>query len=442
MQTNAFFSGFKHKFIGIAAAALLLAGCSADEGPTGAAGGAPAVTFSASPTTVAAGGTTTFSYNAVGATGCVASGSWSGDKGTSGSEVVTVPTAPGSYAYTLTCTGSDGQTTANTVPITVTGSTTPPPAPAITFSASPTSVAPGGSTTLTYSTTGATSCTASGSWSGNKGTSGSEAITVPTTPGNYAYTLTCTGSGGQTSARTVNVTVTGSGSGGGGSAGTITGGGTGSVLPNNGTVPTTITENGTPLTGNFRCTQSALAWGPSPQTSVTTNGLVGATVTDLVNTLGGSTVTQLLNTVTAKELVADGNLDTYATFNETVAALAPEIESIDLVVTLNSTVPVGNFAVFGLSFPAGTLDLTVNQTLTVTTYAGTTVQETIPYTFVGLDLLGQTLTGDPAVFIGLKATKSFDRVVLSATPQVITANIANAFNAHELCTNGNFVTAP
>ncbi|MHB8660982.1 MAG: choice-of-anchor Q domain-containing protein, partial [Minisyncoccota bacterium] len=50
------------------------------------------------------------------------------------------------------------------------GSTTP--APIITLSASPTSVTSGGSSTLTWSSTNATSCTASGGWTGTKATSG------------------------------------------------------------------------------------------------------------------------------------------------------------------------------------------------------------------------------------------------------------------------------
>ena len=78
------------------------------------------------------------------------------------------------------------------------------PVPTITFNANPTSVITNGSTTLTWSTTNATSCTASGGWTGTKATSGSQSsgpLTQSTT-----YTLTCSSTGGSTS-RTVNVTV-------------------------------------------------------------------------------------------------------------------------------------------------------------------------------------------------------------------------------------------
>jgi len=72
---------------------------------------------------------------------------------------------------------------------------------------------------LTWSSTNATACTASGSWSGGEATSGSLAVT-PTTSGSYSYTLTCTGAGGSgaataaLSATLVAVTVTAKSGGG------------------------------------------------------------------------------------------------------------------------------------------------------------------------------------------------------------------------------------
>jgi hypothetical protein len=48
----------------------------------------------------------------------------------------------------------------------------------------------------------ATACTASGSWSGPEGTSGTQAVIPPST-GSYSYTLTCTGNGGSASATAV-----------------------------------------------------------------------------------------------------------------------------------------------------------------------------------------------------------------------------------------------
>jgi hypothetical protein len=68
-------------------------------------GAAPAVTFSSSAATVATGGTVTLTWSATNATGCAASGGWSGNKAASGSETVTVSQ---SSTYTLACTGTGG----------------------------------------------------------------------------------------------------------------------------------------------------------------------------------------------------------------------------------------------------------------------------------------------------------------------------------------------
>lgn len=81
---------------------------------------------------------------------------------------------------------------------------TPFPTPAITFTANPTSIAYNDASILTWSTTNATSCTASGSWTGAKATSGSESTGNLTST--RTYTLTCTGPGG-TGSKSITVTV-------------------------------------------------------------------------------------------------------------------------------------------------------------------------------------------------------------------------------------------
>ena len=74
---------------------------------------------------------------------------------------------------------------------------TPPPLPraSVNLSAEPLSVLNGNDTTLTWSTANATTCNASGAWSGSKATSGSEDVTITLT-GDNQFTLTCTGPGG------------------------------------------------------------------------------------------------------------------------------------------------------------------------------------------------------------------------------------------------------
>jgi hypothetical protein len=72
-----------------------------------------------------------------------------------------------------------------------------PPVPTVTLTSSSSQVSSGGTVTLTWSSTNATACTATGGWSGALTTSGtqtSSAITSSTT-----FTLGCTGDGGTTS---------------------------------------------------------------------------------------------------------------------------------------------------------------------------------------------------------------------------------------------------
>jgi hypothetical protein len=72
-----------------------------------------------------------------------------------------------------------------------------PPPPAVTLTATPTTVASGGSTSVTWTSSGATSCVASGGWNGTKTVSGSTSSIGPLSA-DTTLTLTCTGPGGST----------------------------------------------------------------------------------------------------------------------------------------------------------------------------------------------------------------------------------------------------
>lgn len=65
-------------------------------------------------------------------------------------------------------------------------------APTVSLTATPTSITLGQSTTLNWSSSAGTSCTASAGWSGAKAGSGAENVT-PNASGSVTYTLTCTG---------------------------------------------------------------------------------------------------------------------------------------------------------------------------------------------------------------------------------------------------------
>jgi hypothetical protein len=77
----------------------------------------------------------------------------------------------------------------------------PPSAPTVTLSATPASITAGQASTLTWNSTGATSCTASGSWSGSQPTSGS--VSTGALNQSSTYNLACTGAGGTASSSAV-----------------------------------------------------------------------------------------------------------------------------------------------------------------------------------------------------------------------------------------------
>jgi hypothetical protein len=175
--------------------------------------GAPTISASASSVTV--GSSVTITWSSINASSCTASGSWSGALAINGSKVVT-PTTAGTATYTLACANSAGTSAAGSANVTVTTAKVPA---APTLSASASSVTAGSSVTITWSSTNASSCAASGSWSGALATSGSKVVT-PTAVGTTTYTLTCANATGTSAASSVSVTVAAApASGGGGSLG-------------------------------------------------------------------------------------------------------------------------------------------------------------------------------------------------------------------------------
>ena len=90
------------------------------------------------------------------------------------------------------------------------GTVTPTPtpvAPTLTLTTSAASIISGGSTNLTWSSTNATACLATGSWTGAKTVNGTQSTGVLSTVGTQTYTLACTGTGG-TITKSVSVAVT------------------------------------------------------------------------------------------------------------------------------------------------------------------------------------------------------------------------------------------
>ena len=159
--------------------------------------------------------TWTSTGTACSATGGQSGDGWTGSLSASGSQSVSESTA-GKFTYGVNCTGGGQTATAQ-----VTVSVAPP---SVNLSASPNPVTVGQVMVLTWTSTLASSCTASGGgtadgWAGTKPTSGTAAITE-SAAANYTYTLVCS-AGGQSAQAQAVVTVNpkpSSGGGGGGGA--------------------------------------------------------------------------------------------------------------------------------------------------------------------------------------------------------------------------------
>src|SRR5262249_36784397 len=143
------------------------------------------------------GADTTISWNAPDATKCIASGAWSGTKGTSGREVVRA--LQGEARFSLTCMGPRGATTKEVgVMVSAAAPVT------VNLSAAAKVLAPNQETTLAWTSTGAESCSASGGWLGPRSTMGSEA-TAPLVASS-TFAITCSGPGG-TASDSIAITV-------------------------------------------------------------------------------------------------------------------------------------------------------------------------------------------------------------------------------------------
>jgi hypothetical protein len=152
----------------------------------------PVVSISATPTATTVGQVITLTWSVSNPNGstCTASDAWSGTLATSGTQTVTAGAA-GTANYTLTCGG-----VTNTASVVV---STPPPSPTASLTLAPANINSAQSTVLSWSSANASSCTASGAWSGTKATSGAVTMT-PTAAGNFTYSLACTGEGGTANA--------------------------------------------------------------------------------------------------------------------------------------------------------------------------------------------------------------------------------------------------
>jgi YD repeat-containing protein len=172
------------------------------------------VAISADPVSIQSGASSTLTWTSADALSCTID-QGVGAVNPSGTATVSPTTTT---TYTITATGPGGTAFASTT-VTV---TTPPPAPAVSISANPTSIQSGGSSTLTWISTNADSCTIDQ----GIGTVNPTGTTTVSPTATTTYTITATGTGGTTFA---SVTVT--------------------VLPASEFLVTVATSQGTRLTG-------------------------------------------------------------------------------------------------------------------------------------------------------------------------------------------------
>jgi hypothetical protein len=125
----------------------------------------------------------------------MASGGWSGPVSLSGNQATAALNAATSYS--LVCTGPGGNSAPETATVNI--------IPTASVTVLPSVIAPGGTTTLTWSSSNATSCSASAGWTGPQPTSGAQATGALSATTSYG--LTCSGPGGTSNAASAVVTV-------------------------------------------------------------------------------------------------------------------------------------------------------------------------------------------------------------------------------------------
>ncbi len=247
-----------------------------------ASGSPPVVSaFTASPSTITAGQSSTLSWTTTNATTVSISGV-TGTQPANGSVSVSPTTTT---TYTLTATGPGGTATATT---TTTVNPAPPPIVG-SFAASPSTITAGQSSTLSWTTTNTTSVSISGV-TGTQPANGSVSVSPTTTT---TYTLTATGPGGTA------------------------------------TATTTITVNpAPPIVGSFAASPPAIAAGQSSTLSWTTSNTASVSISGVGPQPVSGSVSVSPTTTTTYTLTATGPGGTAtASTTVTVTSAPPTVTS-------------------------------------------------------------------------------------------------------------------
>ena len=165
----------------------------------------PTLLFSTQDSNIGFGASTNLVWSATDATSCTASGAWSGQKSANLQNMENTGPLQQTQTYNLMCSGPGGTTPLMSVTVQV--ALPPPPVPTLTFSTAPTTINSGESSTLSWSTTDAASCTASGAWSGQKSANLQNTENTGPLQQTQTYNLMCSGPGGTTPLMSVTVQV-------------------------------------------------------------------------------------------------------------------------------------------------------------------------------------------------------------------------------------------
>ncbi|HNW71347.1 MAG TPA: CARDB domain-containing protein [Candidatus Paceibacterota bacterium] len=141
---------------------------------------APTINIAATPSTIGAGNSSTISWTSTGATSCNLSGNGISGSGTSNSGVSTgVINTAGAYTYTLSCL-NEGGSVSSAVIVNVIAS------PTVTVIATPSTIDPKESSTISWTSTGADVCDSGGHGTGKTGSF----VVTPAT--STSYSVSCT----------------------------------------------------------------------------------------------------------------------------------------------------------------------------------------------------------------------------------------------------------
>ncbi len=395
---------------------VLFVGCGSYTVGSGGTLAPPTVTLTASPTAIAAGGSSTLTVIATNATQVTIAGTDGSSytlQGSGGTQAVN-PTA--TTTYTATVSGVEGK---NSAAITVTVGTNP--VPTVTITAAPSSIGASGSSTLTVAAANATQVTVAGSDGSTytlQANGGTQLVSPAVTT---TYTATATGSGGNASA---NVTV--------------------AVLAANPAPTVSITAKPASISAG---SSSILAVTASSATQVVITGSDGSTYT--LQASGGTQAVTPAATTTYTATAAGSGLKASASATVTVTPNPPP--TVAIAATPASIAPgsTSTLSITAINAKQVTITGTDGSTYTLQSSGGTqTVSPTVTttYTVAATGNGGTasatatiTVTSNPVPSVSITANPT---TVISGNSSTLTVTAFNATQVTVTGTDGSTYTLP